>query len=93
MNYEEEFKRQLRNNLNKTLEEFNTEKYDSLRELYKINFSKIENLINSEGVKISIESISYLDKNLSKYVLDNFMLLQEINRGIKEKHITKNSLK
>ena len=93
MNHQEEFEKQLRDNLNKTLNEFNTEKNSSLRELYKTNFSEIENLINSEGVKISIESISYLDKNLSQNVLANSMLLQEINRGIKEKHIRENNLK
>lgn len=93
MNYEEEFERQLRNDLNKALEEFNTEKHKSLRELYKINFSIIENLINSEGVKTSIESISYLEKNLTNYILDNSMLLQKINNGIKVKYITVDSLK
>ena len=79
--------------MNKALEEFNTEKHKSLRELYKINFSIIENLINSEGVKTSIESISYLEKNLTNYILDNSMLLQKINNGIKVKYITVDSLK
>lgn len=79
MNNQEEFEKQLRDNLNKTLNQFNTEKYNSLRELYKTNFSEIENLIHSEGVKISIESISYIDKNLSQNVLANSMLLQEVN--------------
>ena len=48
---DDEFKKQLNNNLKKTLAKFNTNKYNSIRNLYKTNFSDIKQMIDNEGVK------------------------------------------
>lgn len=78
-----EFDKQLEQNLQYNIFEFNTkQEYSKIRDLYKNKFSIIETLINKFGYRHSIEEISQLDGNLTRLILDNSLLLKEINRAI-----------
>jgi hypothetical protein len=83
------FIEQLEINLKKDIEEFNNNPdLASIRELYKQNFNEIAVFIEKIGYKLAIEDISMIDRDLTKIVMDNFLLLKEINRAIFQQKFT-----
>lgn len=80
---------QLEINLKKDIEEFNNDPaLASIRELYKQNYNEIEVFIERIGYKLAIEDISMIDRDLTKIIIDNFLLLKEINRAIFQQKFT-----
>ncbi|MBM6498342.1 hypothetical protein [Flavobacterium macrobrachii] len=79
-----DFEKQLENNLKTALVEFNSSPHlTKVRDVYKQNFDYIAALIERTNAKIAIEDILKLDPLLSSIKTRDFLLLQEINRGIK----------
>jgi hypothetical protein len=79
-----EFEKQLENNLKTALIEFNSStSLDEVRDVYKQNFDYIYDLIERTNPKIAIEDILNLEPSLPNVNTPDFLLLQEINRGIK----------
>lgn len=79
-----DFEKQLENNLKTALVEFNSSThFTKVRDVYKQNFDYIAALIERTNPKIAIEDILKLDPSLPSIKTRDFLLLQEINRGIK----------
>lgn len=90
----DEFNRQLQNNLQSSINEFNNSiEFEKIRELYKLHFDKIDSLIERFGHKLSIEDISIIDKNLTVKIIDNMLLLKEINKAISKQEMTLKDIK
>ena len=90
----DEFSRQLKNNLQSDINEFNSKpEYEKIRELYKNNFDKIMFFIERANSKLAIEDIAGLDSKLTQSILDNSPLLQQINKAISKMELTLNDIK
>ena len=90
----DEFNRQLKNNLQSDIYEFNTKpEYSKIRELYKNNFDKIVFFIDRTNSKLAIEDIAGLDSKLAQSIFDNSLLLQQINKAISNIELTLNDIK
>lgn len=90
----DEFSRQLKNNLQSDIYEFNSKpEYAKIRELYKNNFDKIMFFIERANSKLAIEDIAGLDSKLTQSILDNSLLLQQINKAISKIELTLNDIK
>jgi len=86
----DEFQKQLQNNRASDIREFlNSSKYTSIRALYRSNFEKIYDLIKKFGYKPSIEDIANIgDESLKRDIFENSLLLQEINKAIRDQELT-----
>lgn len=90
----DEFSRQLKNNLQSDIYEFNNKtEYGKIRELYKNNFDKIVFFIDRANSKLAIEDIAGIDSKLAQSIFDNSLLLQKINNAISKMELTLNDIK
>lgn len=90
----DEFRKQLRNNRTSDIREFlNSPQFASIRALYRTDFDRIYNLIKKFGYKQSIEDIARIgDESLKRDIFDNSLLLQEINKAIRDQELTLDNL-
>lgn len=88
-----EFQNQLDKSIFNSLNEFNTvESLSNVKSTYKLKFEEIKELILSKNERIVIEDIIFLDKNNEETIMDNFLLIKEVNRGIKVGKILKDDI-
>ena len=81
----DEFQNQLDKSLYNALDEFNsTNDLISVRETYVSNFQKIKNYIGLTNERNSIEDIIAINPLNNSAIMNRFLLIKEINRGIKE---------
>lgn len=79
-----DFENQLNNSLIKTLSDFNSDSnLKNVRNVYRENFNVITSLMSSRNDRSLIEDIINFDIDNSKAIMNNFILLKEINRGIR----------
>lgn len=88
-----EFQNQLDKSIFNSLNEFNTvESLSNVESTCKLKFEEIKELILSKNERIVIEDIIFLDKNNEETIMDNFLLIKEVNRGIKVGKILKDDI-
>ena len=84
-----ELEKQLEKNLNEAIIDFLTNPdYADIKILYHEHFDNIRYYIEKSGLRLSIEDIANIDKNLFKKIIDNLLFLKEINRAIIENKLT-----
>ena len=90
----DEFQNQLDKSLYNALDEFNsTNDLISVRETYVSNFQKIKNYIGLTNERNSIEDIIAINPLNNSAIMNRFLLIKEINRGIKEGKINSTDIK
>lgn len=88
-----EFQNQLDKSIFNALNEFNkTDSLSNLRSTYKLKFEEIKELILSRNERNVIEDIILLDKNNEEIIMANFLLVKEVNAGIKGGKILKDHI-
>lgn len=72
------------------MNEFNTsESLSNVRSTYKLKFEEIKELILSRNERNVIEDIIFIDKKNEETIMANFLLIKEVNGGIKVGKILK----
>lgn len=88
----------LKNNHNENLQSYiyefnNSQNFIFIRELYKINFDLIVQLIKKYGYGLALEDISELDLNIKHEIDSNYTFLKKINKAIYRKELKLEDLK
>lgn len=90
----DELTRQLKNNLQSNIYEFNTKpELADIRQLYKSNFDRVVYFIERSSPKLAVEDIAGLDGRLTKKIISNILLLKEINKAIAQNQLTLDAIK
>ncbi len=85
-----EFQKQRDKSIFNALNEFNTsESLSNVRSTYKLKFEEIKELILSRNERNVIEDIIFIDKKNEETIMANFLLIKEVNGGIKVGKILK----
>ncbi|MDV3724826.1 hypothetical protein CMU40_01265 [Elizabethkingia anophelis] len=88
-----ELQDQLNRAIFNALAEFNaTDSLSNVRSTYKLNFEEIKKLLLLRNERNVFEDIINLDKDNKDIIMANFLLIKEVNHGIKEDKILKDDI-